>query len=440
MLTYPAPLYKIAKQLRTGELDLFNYINEACDRIDNYDRQILAMLPEPGRRERLLQEAAILRERHPDPGGRPALFGVLVGVKDIYRVNGFSTRGGSALDPVLFEGEEAQAVQLLRRSGALILGKTVTTEFAGSEPGSTRNPHNLDHTPGGSSSGSAAAVAAGFCPLALGSQTTGSTIRPAAFCGIVGYKPSYGSIPSAGMLYFSRSLDVVGILTQDLEGAILAAEVLCNDWSKQPEPSVSKEKPVLGIPIGEYLEQASPEALDAFNRQIAIIEEEGFQIQRIAILNDIQAINKRHRLLTEAELAREHREWFARYASLYRPRTVERIQFGQGVSEDDYSEALRFMGELRRKIEWSMQEAGIDLLITPASTPGPAPKGLTNTGNTALNLPWTYALLPAVNIPAGLAANGLPLGLQLVGPMGADKQLLFKARRIAAIFPTAIKQ
>ena len=226
MLTAPAPLAKTASALRNGQLDLLHYINETCDRIEAIEPTIQAFLPEPHRRARLLAEAEVLQSRFPDPGDRPPLYGVLVGVKDVFVVDGFPTQAGSQLPAELFVGQEATCVSLLRRAGALIAGKTISTEFAYFEPGPTRNPHNPDHTPGGSSSGSAAAVAAGFCPLALGTQTIGSTIRPAAFCGIIGFKPTYGRIPTPGLILCSVSLDTVGFFTQDISGTVLVASLI----------------------------------------------------------------------------------------------------------------------------------------------------------------------------------------------------------------------
>ena len=189
-----APLAETADALRSGEYDLLGYLDSVLDRLDAIDAQVQAFLPEPNRRERLRREAEALAARYTTPESRPPLYGIPIGVKDIYRVDGFETRAGSALPPELLAGDEAACVTILREMGALILGKTVTTEFAFFEPGPTHNPHNLDHTPGGSSSGSAAAVAAGLSPLTIGSQTIASTIRPASFCGIVGFKPSYGRI------------------------------------------------------------------------------------------------------------------------------------------------------------------------------------------------------------------------------------------------------
>jgi Asp-tRNA(Asn)/Glu-tRNA(Gln) amidotransferase A subunit family amidase len=193
-------------------------------------------LAEPDRRGRLHRAATALAVAYPEPAGRPSLYGALLAVKDIFHVDGFTTRAGATVPPELFAGPEAACVTRLRQAGALVVGKAVTTEFAYFEPGPTRNPHNLAHTPGGSSSGSAAAVAAGLAPLALGTQTIGSVIRPAAFCGIVGFKPSLGRVDPQGLVFFSRTLDQRGLFTQDVAGMALAAAVVCREWRDLPAP------------------------------------------------------------------------------------------------------------------------------------------------------------------------------------------------------------
>src|SRR5579863_5430615 len=230
MLIHTAPLAETAAMLRSGQLDLLAYIDEICNWIDVAEPELHALLPEKDRRQRLMREAKVLQERFPKPSQRPPLYGIPVGVKDVFRVDGFPTRAGSQLPAELFAGAEASCVRTLRNAGTIMLGKTISTEFAWIEPGPTRNPHHPGHTPGGSSSGSAAAVAAGYCPLALGTQTIGSTIRPAAFCGIVGFKPSYGRIPTDGLILFSESVDTIGLFTQDVAGMVVAASLLCNNW------------------------------------------------------------------------------------------------------------------------------------------------------------------------------------------------------------------
>jgi Asp-tRNA(Asn)/Glu-tRNA(Gln) amidotransferase A subunit family amidase len=429
MLVNDAPLAATVAQLATGALDLHVYIDLCCDRLDAVDSQVQAFLPEEGRRQRLHRAADGLLARFPVPAARPPLFGALVGVKDIFHVDGFPTQAGSTLPPGLFGGPGAASVSMLRAAGALIAGKTVTTEFAYFEPGPTRNPHNLAHTPGGSSSGSAAAVAAGLCPLALGTQTIGSVIRPAAFCGIVGYKPSLGRIPSAGLVYFSRTIDHVGLFTQDIAGMALAASVLCNNW--EAVQVREDEIPILGVPDGPYLRQASPEALADYRRQLARLEAAGYTIWHVPTLLDIAELNQLHRRMVFAEFAREHKEMYRQYRDRYRPRTAEIIELGRKVSDTELADLRSNCLLVRDQLEKQMEQAGVDLWVCPAAI-GPAPEGIQATGDPNMNLPWTHAGLPSVTIPAGTARNGLPLGLQLVAETDEDEVLLAWAEWVAA--------
>lgn len=421
MFLASAPLAATVDQLRTNQLDVQTHIRAMCERIDAIDPEIQAWLPEPNRFERLLTEARHLEQRYPQPEDRPPLYGALVGVKDIFRVDGFATRAGSQLPAEEFAGAEAACVTRLKNAGALILGKTVTTEFAYFEPGPTRNPHNLNHTPGGSSSGSAAAVAAGMCQLALGTQTIGSVIRPAAFCGILGFKPSFDRVLTDGLIIFSRSADHVGFFTQDMAGMRLTASVLCDGWHAPPDTRAAL--PVLGIPTGPYLQQATAEALEVFDAQVARLERQGCVITRVPAFEQIEALNHRHRELTAIEAAREHVRWFDLYEDLYRPKTHDIIVHGNTISEDAYAEYRASQTQLRQYLAELQQTFEIDAWICPAA-PGDAPDGLASTGSPIMNLPWTHAGLPAVTIPAGVSQRGLPLGCQLVGAFRQDEQLL----------------
>ncbi len=401
-----------AAALRSGQLDLLTLVDEVCNRIDAYEPDIHALVPEPGRRTRLLNEAAALQKRFADPESRPPLYGILLGVKDIFYVDGFPTRAGSQLPSEVFVGDEASCVTKLRDAGALLLGKTITTEFAYFEPGTTRNPHNLNHTPGGSSSGSAAAVAVGFCPLALGTQTIGSIIRPAAFCGVVGFKPSYGRIASDGLIPCAISLDTAGFFMQDAAGI------------------ASNNMPVLGIPVGPYLAQASAEGRAAFEKHVTLLKKAGYDVRPVEAMRDIDAINLRHRHILSAEMAQVHAAWFAQYESLYRPRTAALIRQGQEVSAEELAAARAGRTALRSELEGLMAQHGIDLWISPAA-PGAAPEGISTTGDPAMNLPWTHAGLPAIALPAGRATHGLPLALQIAGAFMADEQLVSWAGPLA---------
>ncbi|MCB0128589.1 MAG: amidase, partial [Caldilineaceae bacterium] len=403
------------------------YVENMCKRIETVDPHVHAFLAEPQRMKRLRQEARALRDRYPNYESRPPLFGALVGVKDIIHVAGFATQGGATLPAERLTGPEARVVTLLREAGALIAGKTVTTEFAYFEPGPTRNPHNVEHTPGGSSSGSAAAVAAGLCVLALGTQTIGSVIRPAAYCGIVGFKPTYDRIPTEGVLYFSRTVDHIGLFTQDVAGMQRAAAVLCRDWRAMP---ISDRPPVIGVPVGSYLAQTEPDALNEFHKQCYQLVDAGFTVKQVPILEDIGTLNQLHRRLAFAEFAQEHAALYAEFADRYRPRTAEIIEIGQQVSHDELAVARANCQKLRDELTNAMARAEIDLWAAPAA-PGRAPWGIQATGDPNLNLPWTHAGMPAVTIPVRHEHGVLPLGLQLIARFGADEELLTWASMIA---------
>ncbi len=274
--------------------DVFDHLERCKARFERREPEVRAFLPEVGRFERLQREAQELAARFPEPQGRPPLYGVLVGVKDIFHVEGFATRAGSQLPPEALAGPEAECVRALKAAGALILGKTVTTEFAYFAPGPTRNPHNPEHTPGGSSSGSAAAVGAGLCDLALGTQTIGSIVRPAAFCGVVGFKPSYARVSRKGVIPLAPALDHVGWFAPAVPEAVQAAHVLFIDWRELDPP---QDKPVLGVPEGSYLEQASADGLAHFRRVCQQLSGRGYQLLQVPAMPDFQEIRARHELL-----------------------------------------------------------------------------------------------------------------------------------------------
>ncbi|MEI6764414.1 MAG: amidase [Bacteroidota bacterium] len=423
------PLAVTASKLRSGELNLIYFINSLCDRIELFDPQINAFLPEMGRRERLLKEADTLLKRYPDPDTRPLFFGIPIGVKDIFRADGFETHCGSALPETLFRGTEAASVSRLKELGALVAGKVVTTEFAYFEPGPTKNPHNIEHTPGGSSSGSAAVVAAGLLPFAFGTQTIGSVVRPAAFCGVFGYKPTYGRIDASGVIPFSVSADHIGFFTQDMEGVVLAASVLCNKWNE--EIALTADKIALGIPCGRYFEQASDEIKNIFIAQTEALKHAGFVIKEVDLFEDIEEINRVHRLMVAAEMAEVHKGWFKENEALYRQKTWDLIVEGFDICSSDLHDAINGRFKLRDRIEAAKAEYGIDLWVTPA-TITPATHGLESTGSPLMSLPWTYAGLPSLNIPGWKNDEGLPVGLQFTGSFNRDETFLLQCAVVHA--------
>lgn len=302
----------------------------------------------------------------------------------------------------------------------------MSTEFAYFAPGPTRNPHDPEHTPGGSSSGSAAAVAAGYCPLALGTQTIGSLVRPAAYCGVVGFKPTYDRVPRAGVIPLAPSVDHVGWLAADVAMAARAAAVLVADW----RPAGPASRPRLGIPEGPFLEHAWPEGLAHFRRTAGRLAAAGFDVVPVPALADLAAVAERHRRLVAAEAARVHARWFARFRPLYHPKTAELIERGRTVGDGELERDRGGREALRRELEEAMDMAEIDLWISPPAQ-GAAPPGLASTGDPVMNLPWTHAGMPVLALPAGAQAAGLPMGLQVTGRWGADEALLAWGARMA---------
>ncbi|MCQ4333719.1 amidase [Natronomonas sp. F2-12] len=412
-------LADLRRRLETGEETTAGYLGTLRERFEATEPEIEAFLDEADRWGRL-ETVAAEREARFREDRRPALFGVPVGVKDIFHVDGFETEAGSDVPPEALSGLESAAVTALNEAGAFVLGKTVTTEFAYFEPGPTRNPHDTDHTPGGSSSGSAAAVAAGLCPLALGSQTIGSVNRPAAFCGVVGVKPSYGRIPIGGVMPVAPSVDHVGYFTRDVHDAELAAGVLYDEWRAGFDPET---RPTIGAVTGPYLEQASETGRDHFEDHVRRLREAGFDVERLDLFPNIETINRRHNRLVAAETALSHDEWFPAYGDRYAEQTRELIVDGRDLDVGSLADARAGRSSLREAVHEAIEGAAVDVIVSP-SAPGPAPEGLESTGDPVMNLPWTHAGLPTVTLPASRTDDGLPIGLQCTARFGADEWLL----------------
>ncbi|MFE6777954.1 amidase [Streptomyces sp. NPDC057702] len=429
------PLGAEAAALRSGAWDVLAHVARTCERVDALDGRISAFVAEPDRRGRLRAEAKAALARWPEPAERPALYGVPVGVKDIIHADGLATAAGSAVPTAALTGTQATVVERLRAAGAVVAGKTVTAEFAVTAPGPTRNPHHLEHTPGGSSSGSAAAVAAGMVPLAVGTQTVGSMIRPAAYCGVVGFKPSYGRVPVDGVIANAPGLDTVGLFASDVAGVALAAGVVCDDWragAVREAGDAGRGLPVLGVPTGPYLDRVDAPALAAFDARVERLRRAGFTVRRVPFMPDFETVYTQQFLVNRYEVARTHAEWFPRFGDLYRPQTLAAIREGHAVTEADYAAAREHQRRFRDRVHATMATEGLDLWITPAAT-GAAPEGLATTGNSVMCLPWSYAGLPALTVPAGTLAPGLPVGAQCVARFGADEELLGLAAAVETV-------
>ena len=427
-LVAPISLRAQVDALRSGDRSLSDAIEQAVQRIDEVNPLVRAMLPDIRLRERLASEARAIAERWPDPDGRPPLYGALVAVKDIFNVDRMPTRAGSAVPPESFSGREAAVVSRLREAGALVLGKAVTTEFAYFASGATANPHNRAHTPGGSSSGSAAAIAAGIVPLALGSQTVGSVIRPASFCGVVGFKPSFDRIPTGGTLNYSPSVDTIGYFASSVDDIALVAPSLLLGWREGEDAEVAP--PRIGVPVGAFLDQAGPEMRGALETASERLREAGMSVEATMTLHDIDEISTRHRNMTTYEFTEVHRERFAKYGAMFRPESAQLYETGLSISAEDAEAGRASRIALRQRLHERMDRAGVDAWLAPSAV-GPAPNSLRTTGDPAMNLPWTHAGMPVINLPFG-AADGLPLGLSLVGRFGHDEALLGQAAMVEA--------
>jgi Asp-tRNA(Asn)/Glu-tRNA(Gln) amidotransferase A subunit family amidase len=421
---HPIGLVALSKDFRSGKQSPYDYLKRLEHRFDEREPHIQAFVPHSQNPfDRLRKELDALMAKYADASSRPALFGIPVGVKDIFHVGGFQTRAGSKLPPDVIGGAEAAVVKKLKSAGALVLSKTVTVEFANYSPGPTRNPHNPEHTPGGSSSGSAAAVAAGLCPLALGTQTVGSVIRPAAFCGVVGVKPTYGRVSVDGVIPLAPSLDHVGFFCADIQGASLAASIMVDDWKS----AQGQEPMICGVPVGPYLEKAGPEGLQHFHQTCDILVEAGVQVKYIDMLTNFEEIIENHDNLCEAEFAIIHGHWFQKYAELYSEGNRDAILRGQKIDSDTIERCRAHREILHDELQRLMTQHHLTAFLAPAA-PGPAPRGLDSTGDWIMNLPWTQAGLPVVTIPSGHSKENLPFGLQIVGRWMEDERLLNVAK------------
>ncbi len=371
-------------------------------------------------------------------GGRPLgpLHGVPVGVKDIFDTSDMPTENGSVLHSGRTPSGDSTAVAMLRAAGAVIMGKTVTTEFACGGPGKTRNPHHPAHTPGGSSSGSAAAVAAGMVPLALGSQTGGSTIRPASYCGVFGFKPTHGLIPRHGMFRISRTLDHVGLFARSIEDIALLAEQLVGYDERDPDSrpraripyaSVACEKPPLP-PMFAFVKtphwnRVDGDAEEAFGE---LVDRLGDRVEELELSGAALEAYEWHRVIMEAELAANlEREW-TRGRDRLSDLLHERIERGRALPALDYLRALERIPDLQDAFAQLFSQR-YDAILTPAST-GTAPEGLASTGDRSFCTLWTLCGMPALSMPLMQGAKDLPLGVQLVGPAHGDGRLLRTAR------------
>lgn len=360
------------------------------------------------------------------PTGSGPLSEIPFGAKDIIETEGLSTEYGSPIYKGRIGTADAAIVRDLRQRGAILLGKTQTTPFAYITPALTRNPRAIGHTPGGSSSGSAAAVAAGMVPLALGTQTRGSVLRPASYCGVTGFKPTYGLFSMEGILPFAKSLDTLGFFTNG------AADMLAL-WGAMGYDTGSSEPFTLGVP--EPLPEVDPSMAVAFEHSVAKLNRAGVPIRSIDIAEMLGKLDEASVTVMGYEAARFHEERFrdfgARLADL-----ATLVRHGLEISDEQYRDATRYIGECKSRMTEIFKATPI--IIVPAAT-GPAPSGLGSTGDARMNAPWTALGTPAISIPMPVS-DALPLGFQLTADRGEDVRVLRAAVRVQGILDRRVER
>jgi Asp-tRNA(Asn)/Glu-tRNA(Gln) amidotransferase A subunit family amidase len=381
-------------------------------------------------------KAARLCDRHLKSGGAPGpLQGVPVGVKDIFATAGVPTQMGSPAFAGHVPGKSAKVIERLETRGGFVMGKTVTTECAFLTPGKTRNPWNPLHTPGGSSSGSAAAVAAGFVPAALGTQTNGSVIRPAAYCGVVGYKPTQGLIPIDGALTFSHTLDQPGVFTRGVEDAAWLASALAGEnRTLSPEIGARSAPPCLAAVKTPVWDQAEEHARQRFGENILTLRRAGARVEEVELPEIFNLAQRTIRTIMAVEAALNLEELYLREPPVLSPTLRDFITEGRETGAVVYLQALKLRLALKEELERFLEK--YDALITPPTT-GEAPATLERTGNPCFCSIGSLCGVPAVTIPVGLGPRGLPLGLQIMGMPGEDKRVLSTARWCEGFFSFA---
>jgi Asp-tRNA(Asn)/Glu-tRNA(Gln) amidotransferase A subunit family amidase len=348
------------------------------------------------------------------------LSGIPFAVKDIIEAKNLVTEYGSPIYKGRQSTGDAAIVQKIRSLGAIVMGKTQTASFAFRTPAPTRNPRNLEHTPGGSSSGSAAAVAAGMVPIALGTQTLGSVLRPASYCGVTGFKPSFGWFSTDGVLPFSKSLDTLGLFTNT------PADML-DLWESLGNARGGDEDFAVGAP--EPLPAVDPELAKVFQSAISSLRGHGISVQPVRITAMLDKLKEEASLVMYYEGARFHNQRFEQYGDQLKD-LADLVREGLQIPDQRYQEALSFIARSQQEISGLFKTTPV--ILTPAAT-GPAPLGLASTGDSRMNSPWTALGTPAISVPMPVS-GGLPLGLQLAAEHGQEARVLHAAKRVAAIF------
>jgi aspartyl-tRNA(Asn)/glutamyl-tRNA(Gln) amidotransferase subunit A len=427
---YALTIAQAAEHIRTRQLSPVELVRSCLERIDQLEvrLQVWVTVDREGALATARQrEEAIKRGEYRGP-----LHGVPIGLKDIFYTKGLKTTAGSPIYADFVPDYDATTVRRLREAGAIILGKLQTTEFAALKPSPTHNPWNLEHTPGGSSSGSAAAVAASMCPGALGSQTYGSTIRPAAYCGCVGMKPTYGRVSAHGVFALCWSLDHVGLFARTVRDVTILLYALAGDDPHDPgavaapvpdyrSALLNPLPPRIGLVRDFFLEKANDETRKHVEAIAARLARAGARVEEVRLPESFVGEQEAHFKMLYAEAAASHAEAYAQHKDRYSPQMQDIIEKGKHISGAEYIQLRRHQQRFRHDMEVLCQS--VDVLLTP-STPAPAPKGLGSTGDPSFNGPASFSGHPSLNLPSGLSADGLPFGIQLMSAALREDRLI----------------
>ena len=428
-------LRQSAAAIRSGKLAARGYCERLLGKIREREPRVQAWAALDESRALALAQACDEKRRSGAALG--PLHGIPVGVKDIIDTSDLPTEMGSPVFAGNRPAANAAVVERLLAAGAYVLGKTVTTEVAFLHPGKTRNPRNPAHTPGGSSSGSAAAVAAGMVPGAIGTQTNGSVIRPAAFCGVVGFKPGFGLVPIEGVLPFSPALDQLGVFTRSVADAAALAAAIATPGSISADVGKQAGAPRIAFLANFPWNKAEPDAAAHLTAVLARLAAAGASAGELALDAPLRDARHVHRTIMFYEGARQHSARQAAQRASLSPELNAAIDEGLGISDRDYALALGAAGEIRKRASDLFEHCDV---VASLPAPGVAPASLDTTGDPSFCTLWSLTGFPSITIPTGLSAAGLPFGLQLAARAGAEDHLLRVAQwceSVAAFSATA---
>jgi aspartyl-tRNA(Asn)/glutamyl-tRNA(Gln) amidotransferase subunit A len=430
-------IHAAADEIRQGRLTPVELLEACLRRIDELEPRVRAWVFVDRERARADAQARANELRGGD--WRGPLHGIPLGVKDIIDVFDWPTACGSKLWQNSVARQDAPVVRRLREAGAVFVGKTVTTQYASFDPPPTRNPWRLDRTPGGSSSGSAAAVACGMCLAALGSQTGGSICRPAAYCGVVGLKPSYGRVSCDGLLPLAHSMDHPGPITRCVRDAALLLQAMAGGedpeagWDGVPDYTAALDAapapPVVGRLRGYFAERAEPAMVQHLDAVCAALRERGAVVEEVALPASFAEVEARHGIVMAVEAAQYHEDRLRRHPEDYRPNITKLLNQGLSCPAPEYARTKEHQVRLANEMLRCFTAA--DVLLAPV-VKGPAPDAAT-TGDPVFCSPWSYTGLPSINLPTGRSAEGLPLAVQFIGQPFDEAKLLAAAAWCEAV-------